>query len=443
MTRTNGLLAGLLVLSVAGVAGGVGYITQQNIATYESELASAVADARAELRPQGIDVSVQTVSTSMLGIKREERFVFRKLDPAMELFAINQQVTIEPFRAYGTFGIDEKSGMMAMFAGAAPDLLGKQQGSWQLDPVNDLLNVNYRTGAVNQSMPDGTQVSVKPLTLTAVAGAANKGKTRVNMSIPDIALESPMGKGSLKGFDLLVRSHEVKGETFVDHVRYKIGQVSVDSPFITFMLRDFAMESGQIIDGNDLASLMTINFSALNVNSSDKDLSVEPTRLSLFVNGINWPALEQATKEINDLSSDPALADDGQILSAAIEAWSRVAAEGLTIKLETLESRFIFNDLGPAGMGASGDVLLSGGALLEPGMAETLMYDWPQRVSADLMIDGSRSLMQSPLAEHVVSLIDAGYIAQSSDRLQTHIRYVDGMVTANDLPLDGMLATGM
>ena len=235
----------------------------------------------------------------------------------------------------------------------------------------------------------------------------------------------------------------MKGETFVDHVRYKIGQVSVDSPFITFMLRDFAMESGQIIDGNDLASLMTINFSALNVNSSDKDLSVEPTRLSLFVNGINWPALEQATKEINDLSSDPALADDGQILSAAIEAWSRVAAEGLTIKLETLESRFIFNDLGPAGMGASGDVLLSGGALLEPGMAETLMYDWPQRVSADLMIDGSRSLMQSPLAEHVVSLIDAGYIAQSSDRLQTHIRYVDGMVTANDLPLDGMLATGM
>ena len=69
MTRTNGLLAGLLVLSVAGVAGGVGYITQQNIATYESELASAVADARAELRPQGIDVSVQTVSTSMLGMK--------------------------------------------------------------------------------------------------------------------------------------------------------------------------------------------------------------------------------------------------------------------------------------------------------------------------------------------------------------------------------------
>ena len=104
-----------------------------------------------------------------------------------------------------------------------------------------------------------------------------------------------------------------------------------------------------------------------------------PSELGLFFDGLNWAALQRANDRLQQLSQN------SEGIEAAVAALAGVGAHGASLTLEQLNSRFIFNDRGPAGIGAAGDVSANGRLTLRAGAAATLADEWAgphRRVSA-------------------------------------------------------------
>ncbi len=441
MTKTGATLTGLLIISLAGLAGGTGYLTLQNIEAYERESEISLANAKKTLNRQGFDLTRQTVNTSLMGALREEVYSIRELQQGAEILAMRQTVTIEPFRAYGEFRFDEKAGMAAIVFSALPQLAQGQQGRWQFDPVSGLISSEYRSGTVNQALQDGTRVNISPLIIHTTNDTKGQRKSVTTATLSQVSVANDtLGEARVAGVAFEGKGHQRGGQAFLDRLSYRINNVKVDAPQGKLALSGFNLNSGHLVQGDVLASLMTVTFNNLKLSTQDKDLSVDPTTLRLFIDAIDWPSLEAANKKMDAVSGNEA---DAAALQDAVAAYAEVAARGLRVSLETLESSFILNDRGPAGMSVSGDMLINGQAVLEAGAADSLMEEWPQRLAANLRFDGSRSLMQSPFAEYFVEFIDTGYIREEGDRLVSDFKYAGGQVTANELPLDGMLATQM
>jgi|GEM_PF-1213007 len=444
MARSLTVMSILLGVAVIATGGGAAYLTMQNIDTYEQEVTRALEKANDSLHPQGMDISRQVIGTSLMGIKREEIYTFREMNEGQELFAIYQTATIEPFRAYGEFGLDNKTGVVAMFIGMMPEFINKQEGRWLFDPSSGLVTTTYKTGAVDKAMADGSKVKLSPMILTNTMETSGERKSVSDFRMDLISVESDvMGKARISGIRADGIGHEKNGLTFIDRLRYYVSDIQVDSPAVNVSMSNLKMESGQLVDKGVLSLLTDVGFSSLKVSSLDKDLSMDPTRLTLFVDGVDWASMQAALKAVDQLSTDGSDVGPSEAFAMLSDTFSTVPAKGLSVRLEALESSFILNDRGPANINASGDLLIKGGMNLASGDADMLMYEWPQRVSADLRFDGSRSLMQSPFAEYFVQLIDAGYIHQDGERLISDLKFKNGNLTANDLPLDNLLATQM
>ena len=432
------ILATVIALPLIGVAGAAGYVTWQNIQTYEVQQQRSVSDVNNALRAQGLALDAQTVSRSLFGAMREEVYVLRDLIQGAELAGLRQQVTIEPFRAYGHFGLDPDIGVAAMFLKQFPQLTAQQQGNWTFDGRTRQVVSHYQSGPLDLSLPSGSSVHMAPLVMDAVSGSGDDTTAQVSLHFPALtAAQAASGVTvDLKGLHMDARTRLQDNEPFIERMRYRLSSLAVDGGNMTVSLRGLQSEQGTLVENGVMASLMTLAFDDFRLASASKDLRVDPSRVSLYVDGIDWPALQAANNHLQQAGDSDGSAGD------VLNAFSAVGAHGASMTLESLHSSFIFNDLGPAGIGASGDVKASGNMTLAAGEAETLAQDWLNRLEVSLALDMSRSLMQSPLAEYMVQMVNAGYLREDGDRLISNLRLQGGILSANDVPVDGLAQAG-
>ena len=426
MGKTLALIIGLPVIAIGAAAG---YVTYQNVERYDALSQQSLQQLNQALMPQGISVRLEEVERGFLGANREELYHFRLLgEEPTDLFSIRQHVSIEPYRASGTFVVDSQLGLAGMLLQKLPELAAGQQGEWWLKGNEERIYARYQTGAVNMPLPDGSTLSVAPLILQTetATDAAAKGKATLSMASASLA-GGTQGDARLNRFELDIASHLRNGSPFIDKASYRIGDLSVSSPQLKVKLQGLVSEQAALVDRGVLASLTTLKVSNLRVSSADKDLSVDTSRLSLYLDGINWQAYQQLL--VNAQNSTDEAAATSELLKGA----GNVLASGASVTLETLETAFIFNDLSPAGMGASGDIKLHGKVIMAAGDAASLQQDFRTRLNGELQVNLSRSLMQSPLAEHFVSLLDAGMLEDQDGRLTSRLILNQGELSANGI----------
>ncbi|MCT7359738.1 YdgA family protein [Thalassolituus pacificus] len=426
MGKTLALIIGLPVIAIGAAAG---YVTYQNVERYDALSQQSLQQLNQALMPQGISVRLEEVERGFLGANREELYHFRLLgEEPTDLFSIRQHVSIEPYRASGTFVVDSQLGLAGVLLQQLPELAAGQQGEWWLKGNEERIYARYQTGAVNMPLPDGSTLSVAPLILQTetATDAAAKGKATLSMASASLT-GSAQGDARLNRFELDIASHLRNGSPFIDKASYRIGDLSVSSPQLKVKLQGLVSEQAALVDRGVLASLTTLKVSNLRVSSADKDLSVDTSRLSLYLDGINWQAYQQLL--VNAQNSTDEAAATSELLKGA----GNVLASGASVTLETLETAFIFNDLSPAGMGASGDIKLHGKVIMAAGDAASLQQDFRTRLNGELQVNLSRSLMQSPLAEHFVSLLDAGMLEDQDGRLTSRLILNQGELSANGI----------
>lgn len=427
------LLALTVALPVAAVAAGAGYLTWNNVQRYEAEEQRLLTNVRQELQAQGLALDAEPVSRGLFGVFREDIYTLRDIAQATDLIAVRQTTTIEPLRAYGTFAVDGERGLAAMLFSSLPGLLEGQQGSWQLDARNNLTSAQYRTGAVDMQQPDGSQVRMAPMVIESTTELDGARRSRSVASWDGMQVSTPVGlEVSLGGVTMNVSSRQIGNTPFIERFDYRIGRLSADAGDKRLALRGMAMEQGSVLQNGVVASLLTLTFDDLSFSSGNQDLRVDPSELGLFFDGLNWAALQRANDRLQQLSQN------SEGIEAAVAALAEVGAHGASLTLEQLNSRFIFNDRGPAGIGAAGDVSANGRLTLRAGAAATLADEWLARTDAFLHLELSRSLMQSPLSEYMLELINTGYLREEGDRLISDFRFAAGELTANDLPLDDL-----
>ena len=426
MGKTLALIIGLPVIAIGAAAG---YVTYQNVERYDALSQQSLQQLNQALMPQGISVRLEEVERGFLGANREELYHFRLLgEEPTDLFSIRQHVSIEPYRASGTFVVDSQLGLAGVLLQQLPELAAGQQGEWWLKGNEERIYARYQTGAVNMPLPDGSTLSVAPLILQTetATDAAAKGKATLSMASASLT-GSAQGDARLNRFELDIASHLRNGSPFIDKASYRIGDLIVSSPQLKVKLQGLVSEQAALVDRGVLASLTTLKVSNLRVSSADKDLSVDASRLSLYLDGINWQAYQQLL--VNAQNSTDEAAATSELLKGA----GNVLASGASVTLETLETAFIFNDLSPAGMGASGDIKLHGKVIMAAGDAASLQQDFRTRLNGELQVNLSRSLMQSPLAEHFVSLLDAGMLEDQDGRLTSRLILNQGQLSANGI----------
>lgn len=426
MGKTLALIIGLPVIAIGAAAG---YVTYQNVERYDALSQQSLQQLNQALMPQGILVRLEEVERGFLGANREELYHFRLLgEEPTDLFSIRQHVSIEPYRASGTFVVDSQLGLAGVLLQQLPELAAGQQGEWWLKGNEERIYARYQTGAVNMPLPDGSTLSVAPLILQTetATDAAAKGKATLSMASASLT-GGAQGDARLNRFELDIASHLRNGSPFIDKASYRIGDLSVSSPQLKVKLQGLVSEQAALVDRGVLASLTTLKVSNLRVSSADKDLSVDSSRLSLYLDGINWQAYQQLL--VNAQNSTDEAAATSELLQGA----GNVLASGASVTLETLETAFIFNDLSPDGMGASGDIKLHGKVIMAAGDAASLQQDFRTRLNGELQVNLSRSLMQSPLAEHFVSLLDAGMLEDQDGRLSSRLILNQGELSANGI----------
>lgn len=426
MGKTLALIIGLPLIALGGAAG---YVTYQNAERYDARSQQSLQQLNKTLMPQGISVRLEEVERGFLGANREELYHFRLLGEApADLFSIRHWVSIEPHRASGTFVVDAQLGMAGMLLQQLPELAAGQQGEWSLNGNEERIYARYQTGPVNMPLPDGSTLSLAPLVLQAESATDDTAKGHARFSLDNASLSgAAQGDMQLNQFEFQLTSHLHNGTPFIDKAGYRIGDLSVSSPQLSVKLLGLVSEQAALVDKGILASLTTLNIGSLRVSSADKDLSVDASRLSLYLDGIRWQAYQKL------LETAQASADAASATPELMERAADVLASGVSITLETFETAFIFNDLSPAGMGASGDVKLNGKVSLTSGDASTLMQDFRTRLNGELQVNLSRSLMQGPLAEHFVSLLDSGMLEDRNGRLVSRLTLRQGQLSANDL----------
>lgn len=433
MAKTLALIIGLPVIALGAAAG---YITYQNAERYDALSQQSLQQLNQALLPQGLTVRLEEVERGFLGANREELYHFRLLgeEPA-DLFSIRQQVRIEPHRASGTFAIDSQLGLAGKLLQQMPQLAEGQQGEWLLNGSEERIYIRYQTGAINMPMPDGSSLAIAPLILQAETATTNNDtanndtrKGRAQLSLASVSLTgSPQGDARMEQFQLQMTTHMRNGLPFVDKASYRVDGLSVNSPQLNVTLRGLVSEQAALVDQGVLASLTTLSVSNMRISSADKDLSVDASRLALYLDGISWQAYQQMLRNAQNAT------DEAAAVTELIGNASEVLASGMSITLETLETAFIFNDLSPAGMGASGDIKLNGKVRLAAGEAATLQQDFRTRLSGELQVNLSRSLMQSPLSEHFVSLLDSGMLQDQDGRLVSQLKLQQGQLSANSI----------
>lgn len=429
------ILAITLALPVVAAAGAAAFVTHQNIQTYEAGSLKSLNEANASLRQQGLKVNYQLVSSSWFGAVREELYTLSNLQDGSDLLAIRQNATIEPFHASGTFGLDPKTGLVAMLLAPVPQFTAQQKGEWRLDMKTQEVVSHYQSGPVSYTMPAGS-IQLSSLTFDSTTDLNEGHRTRAVMSLGRTALTRDQDDSRVTFNDLSieVRSHTVGNQPFLDRAVYRIGNAEVSNDSGKLRLAGFNTTVASLLDNGIYSMLISTGIQNLKSSTTDKDLRVDPSSLRLFVDGLNWRALEKSGELLAEASPEQVSATE------IIGALESIGAAGAAVTLEDLNYSFVLNDRSPDAFSASGDIRAKGFVHLNAGEAETLRHEWMQRTNAELSLDLSRSLMQGPFAEHMVGLIDAGYLREEGDRLISDLRFQNGSITANNLPLDGLLA---
>lgn len=426
MGKTLALIIGLPVIASAAAAG---YITYQNIERYDAFTQTSLRQANDSLALQGIAIQLEEVSRGLFGATREELYHVRLLgEESADLFSIRQQVVIEPHRASGTFIIDPQLGLAGMMLQQMPQLLADQQGEWHLDGGDDRFHGRYQTGTVNMTSPDGSTLSVAPLILQTETQLDESARGTARLSLASASLQGgAQGDASLQQLEFSIVTSQHNGTPFVDKASYHIGALNVDSPVVKIKLQDLQTEQAALIDRDVLASLTTLGFSNLRVSSADKEVNVDRSNLSLYLDGVSWSGYRHLMEKVQSAG------DDQAAIATLLTDANEVLASGGSLALESFETAFMFNDLSPGGIGASGDLKLNGKVSLQAGDAAGLPQALRERLNGELQINLSQSLMQSPFAQQLMSLLEAGMLHSQDGRLVSQLKLQQGQLSANDV----------
>ncbi len=297
MGKPLALIVGLPVITSAAAAG---YITYQNIERYDAFTQTSLRQANDSLAAQGVAIQLEEVSRGLFGATREALYHVRLLgeEPA-DLFSIRQQVTIEPHRASGTFMIDPQQGL----AGMMLELLAGQQGEWHLDGGDDRIYGRYQTGAIKMTLPDGGALAVAPLILQTETRLDESARGTARLSLASASLQgSTQGDANLQQLELSVVSSQRNGAPFIDKASYRIGALNIDSPAMKIKLNNLQTEQAALIDRDTLASLS----GNLRVSSADKELNVDPSNLSLYLDGVSWSGYRRLLEKVQGAGDDQA-----------------------------------------------------------------------------------------------------------------------------------------
>ena len=426
------ILAISIAVPVIAAAAGAGFLTYQNIQAYDQQLQQVLSEQNKELHGQGVKINYQLVSSGWLGAVREELFTVSDLQMGADMIALRQQVTFEPLRASATFGIDPDIGLAAMMMKAVPQLTAEQKGEWQVDGRGQMLVSHYQNGAVNIPLPGG-QIRVSPLVIDGTMELSGKRESRATISLKQVSVtDSAQGSVMLNDFSIKARSHAQAGKPFIDKIEYQIGDLDVSAPMGKTRLSGFNLTAGSLLDKGIYSMLVSLSVKDVKTSMMNKDLSVDPSSLRLFIDGIHWDKVEKTADMLNQTT------DEGLTPEAMIGSVMELAASGGSVTLEDLNYSFVMNDRSADALSASGDIRANGFARLSAGDAETLMEDWHQRLNAGLTLNLSRSLMQSPAAEYMMAFIASGVLREEGDRLVSELKFSKGEITANNLPLNGL-----
>lgn len=406
------------MLAVAVAAGAAGYLGWQTASRYEQGRDAWVADLNASLAPQQLQLNCSGGSAFSLWML-EEQCELRETGQNTVLASIRQHIRLLPWQIRSTFSIEQKHGMAGMLSSTLPGLLEAQQGEWVINAGDPHLYFHYQTGAVRSATLGATRVQLGQITLSGQTALEAPYLTRSLVTLPSLTVEQGDERLQLRSLSLSANTRQVQGVTLTERGELSLGSLEASSHEHNLFIGNLHTEQASLVEHQVLASLGTLSVDAVRFSSPEHDLRVDPSRFALYLDKLNWPALRRLQKQ----SGDP------------LENLMAIASHGVTLTLEELHSSFVYQDRRPDMLGTAGDIRLSGQLQLQPGDADSLLFDWPQRLQGTLDASLSPGLLLGPQAELMLEFTTQGWLQQDAERLRSRVQLQQGQVLANDRPV--------
>ena len=326
------------------------------------------------------------------------------------------QVTALPWQVGGQFGVQPDSGAAAIVFMTVPQLLAGQQGEWLIRAGDQQATFRYRSGSVDHKLMPGTRLQLQPLEVQGQLAIQAPYRSELIVQLPSLLLtDASQGDLEMRGLSITLNSLLREQVSFTERLRYKLDSFSIHSRQLQLGFRDLQIEQANLVDGDVLASLSGVAVDTLRWSAGVHDLRVDPSGLQLYLDGFSWPLYRLFLQ--GDITPDVLL--------------QSVAAKGMSLTLEDLHSSFVYQSREPAMLGSAGDLRASGKLTMAAGKADQVWQQWPQRLSGELTLNVSRSLMLGPQAELMLEFLNQGWLAPQDDRLQARLTLQQGQLLAN------------
>lgn len=403
-----------LGLPVAALATGAAGLSWHNMQQYQQQHQTGLAWLNQSLQASGWQVQCG-YEYSMPLLQRIEQCALT--DSAGQTLAGSwHQVTALPWQVSGRFGVQPDSGAAAIVFMTVPQLLADQQGSWRIRAGDQQATFRYRSGSVDHKLMPGTRLQLQPLEVQGQLAVQAPYRSELIVQLPSLLLtDASQGDLEVRGLSITLNSLLREQVSFTERLRYRLDSFSFHSRQLQLGFRDLQIEQANLVDGDVLASLSGVAVDTLRWSAGEHDLRVDPSGLQLYLDGFSWPLYRLFLQ--GDITPDVLL--------------QSVAAKGMSLTLEDLHSSFVYQSREPAMLGSAGDLRASGKLTMAAGKADQVWQQWPQRLSGELTLNVSRSLMLGPQAELMLEFLNQGWLAPQDDRLQARLTLQQGQLLAN------------
>lgn len=413
-----GKVFALLLILLAAGAGYGGYLTHNNIALYNAMKPQAI-DAIAESLGAELQLSCQSESEWFGVIQKDTCSVFAEGNRILSLW---HKATIEPFRAYGEFGVDGQTGPIAMLTMLAPAIIEGQKGEWALNPTQQQVIFSYQTGASNSEVTPQHSLKIEPLVIAGYVNLTGKHEAFTSISLAQFSMTEQGSDDhvTVKNFYTDVKGAEHRGVFVAERSDFKLDLMDIEVKGNSLRVNNMVAKGVGTVDGKFSSSLGTLGFANLSASHASHNLHMDKTELSVFVDKFD---LDAALK----MQDDP------------IMGLLTLITQGLNIYLDNASTSFTYQDSRAGMLGTAGDFRLTGSVKF-PTLAD-IPNDPLQlldQVDVVLNINASPSLSYGPQAGVVMEFIATGWIENSANRLTSKLELKNGVATINGLPVNAL-----
>lgn len=414
-----GKVFALLFILLAAGAGYGGYLTHNNIATYNQFKPQAL-DAISESLGDDLQLSCHTDISLFGAIQKDICTIYSDGNRVITLW---HHATIEPFRAYGEFGVDGQVGLIAMAAMLAPSIFEEQKGEWSISPAQHQVHYRYQTGAVNSDISPQYSLKVEPLVLEGFINLNGKLEAFSSLSLSQFLLKDKNSNDhiTLRNIYTDIKGADHKGAFVAERSDFKLDLLHVEQQDNSLRINNIATRSVGTVNGKFSSSLSTLQFDNLSANHATHNLHMDKTEVSIFMDKMDLDAV------LKMQGDDP------------LKGLMMLATQGLGIYLDNASTSFTYQDRRSGMLGTAGDFRLTGSVKF-PTLAD--IPDDPlqllDQVQAELNINASPSLSYGPQADIVMEFIATGWIENSTNRLTSKLELKEGVATINGLPVNAL-----